>query len=141
MEEVEINNSNTRRPRELQRPFLVRDVVVTAYVSLTPGTGGNSETTLFTAPPGMFADLVRITASNTSSAALGATTAVRVDVRAATGAGIVHTMMINDDDMRESIFQVPLPQDVPGATWTVQAGADLSSGSPILISALFIQNL
>lgn len=126
--------------RQITVPYQMRELVTTAYVVLTPGSGGNTETTLATAAAGQFLDLYQITAANTSSATLGATTSVQVDIRDTTGGGIVHTMMINDDDMRTVTFSPPLPQNTTATRWTVQAGADLSSGSPIAISAAFVKN-
>ena len=101
----------------------------------------NTETALLAGIPGTFLDLVQLTAANTSTSALGVATAVQVDLRDATAGGIVHTMMVNDDDMRTVTFNPPLPQNTAAGTWTVQLGTDLSTGGNVIISAQFIQNL
>ena len=52
--------------RQLTRPFQVRDLIATAYATLTNGT----ETTLLTADAGNYLDLIFVTGSNNSDAAV-----------------------------------------------------------------------
>ena len=115
--------------RQLTRPIQVRDLVKTAYVSITNGT----ETTLRAAVAGAYLDCVSLIASNNSSAA------VSLDIRAVTAGNIIHTLRIPADSTAGWVPQVPWPQDETGNNWTVD-GPD-ETGRTITVSALFSQEI
>lgn len=115
--------------RQLTRPIQVRDLIKTAYVTLSTG----SETTLLAAVAGAFLDLIYIIAANTSSAAQ------QVDIRATTGGNIVSSLYIPANSSVGFALPVPFPQDNQGNNWTVDM-ADVTN-SNILISALFSQEV
>ena len=137
---ADVRASFDKLGRMLTVPYQIRELVSTARVVLTGGAGGNTETTLLASGAGAFSDLFQITAVNTSTATLGSGTSVQLDIRSETGAGVVHSMMINDDDMRVITFNPPLPQNTAAATWTVQTPNDISTGTAIIVSATFVQN-
>jgi len=111
--------------RQLFRPVQVRDLLQTAYASLTTGT----ETTLLAGVAGVFFDLVYIMGTNNSDAA------VTVDIRSATVGGIVTSIRIPANGTAGVSLAVPLPQDVAADTWT----ADLPdiTGTTVTLGALF----
>lgn len=111
--------------RQIVRPVQVRDLMQTAYASLTTGT----ETTLLAGVSGVFMDLVYVMGTNNSDAA------VTVDLRGATGGGIVSSIRIPANGTAGVSLAVPIPQDVAADTWT----ADMPdiTGTTVNISALF----
>ena len=111
--------------RQVTRPVQVRDLVQTAYVSLTTGT----ETTLLAGASGVFHDLIHAIGTNNSDAA------VTVDIRSATGGGIVTSIRIPANGTAGASLTVPIPQDVSADTWT----ADLPdiTGTTVTLSGLF----
>lgn len=115
--------------RTLTRPVQVRDLIATAYVSVTGGT----ETTLLAASAGVFHDLIMLVGSNNSDAA------VSVDVRAVTAGNIVHTLRIPANGTAGFAPAVPWPQDATGNNWTVD-GPD-ESGRTLTFSALFSKEI
>lgn len=115
--------------RQLTRPFQVRDLTLTAYVSVTGGT----ETTLLAASAGSFHDCLMITGSNNSDAA------VSVAIRAVTGGNVIHTMMIPANGMVGWAPAIPWPQDATGNNWTVD-GPD-ETGRTLTFSGLFIREV
>ncbi len=121
--------------RQLVVPFQMRELVRTAYVALSNGT----ETTLLAGSAGEFFDLVSITCANTSAAALGASTDVDIDIRDATGGGVVASIVVQDQDTKTISFPVPVPQNTAATTWTVDM--DDVTGTTVNISALFVRNI
>ena len=115
--------------RQVIRSHQVRDLMKTAYVTLSTG----SETTLLGAVSGAFLDLIYIMGANTSSAA------VQVDIRATTGGNVVATLYIPGNSTAGVALPVAWPQDNQGNNWTVDMG-DIT-GSNVLISALFSQEV
>lgn len=111
--------------RTLTRPVQVRDLIATAYLSVTGGT----ETTLLAASAGVFHDLIMLVGSNNSDAA------VSVDIRAVTAGNIVHTLRIPANGTAGFAPAVPWPQDAAGNNWTVD-GPD-ETGRTLTFSALF----
>lgn len=111
--------------RQIMRPLQVRDLMQTAYATLSNG----SETTLLAGASGVFHDMVYIMGANDSGAA------VQVDIRAATGANKVMTLEIPANGTAGVSLPVPIPQDVAADTWT----ADMPdiTGTNVYISALF----
>jgi hypothetical protein len=111
--------------RQITRPVQVRDLIATAYVSVTNGT----ETTLRAGVAGAYLDCIMLVGSNASDAA------VSVDIRAVTGGNIVHTLRIPANGTAGWAPQVPWPQDEMGNNWTVD-GPD-ETGRTLTFSALF----
>lgn len=115
--------------RTLTRPMQVRDLIRTAYVTLSTGT----EATLITAAAGTFYDCIWMAFANTSTAA------VQIDVRAVTAGNIVHSAYVPANSTVGWAPPVPWPQDATGNNWTVDMGDFTNSN--VLITALFSQEL
>lgn len=111
--------------RQVMRINQVRDLIQTAYATLSNGT----ETTLLAGAASTFHDLIYIMGANDSGAA------VQVDIRAATAANKVMTLEIPANGTAGVSLPVPIPQDVAADTWT----ADMPdiTGTNVYISALF----
>lgn len=111
--------------RQVMRINQVRDLMQTAYATLSNGT----ETTLLAGASGVFHDLVYVMGANDSDAA------VQVDLRAATAANKVMTIEIPARGTAGVSLPTPLPQDVAADTWT----ADMPdiTGTNVYLSALF----
>lgn len=115
--------------RALMRPVQVRDLIATAYVTLSTGT----EATLLAAVAGNFLDLISVIAVNTSTAA------IQCDIRATTAGNIVQTLYIPAGATAGWVPTVPWPQDNQGNNWTVDMG-DFTNTS-LIISALFSKEI
>ena len=115
--------------RQVMRNIQVRDLIATAYVSLT----GGAETTLKAGVAGAFLDLIYILGANDSDGA------VRVDIRAVTGGNIVTSIVVPPYGTAGVSLPVPIPQDATGNNWT----ADMPdiSGTTVTLSALFSQEI
>src|SRR3990167_7676002 len=115
--------------RQLIRPVQVRDLIATAYVSLTNGT----ETTLLAGVAGSYLDLIYVMGANNSDVA------VSVDIRAVTAGNIQTTIRIPANGTAGVSLPVPIPQDETGNNWT----ADLPdiTGTTITLSALFSKEI
>jgi len=111
--------------RQITRPVQARDLILTAYTTLSTGT----EATLLTAAAATYADLIYIMGANESSAA------VQVDIRAVSAGNIVMTLEIPANSTAGVALPVPFPQDATGNAWTVDM-ADIT-GTTVAISALF----
>jgi hypothetical protein len=111
--------------RQIVRPVQVRDLIATAYASLTTGT----ETTLLSGIASTFLDLIYVMGTNNSDAA------VTVDLRSATGTNIVTSIRIPANGTAGVSLSVPIPQNVAADTWT----ADMPdiTGTTVTLSALF----
>lgn len=115
--------------RQVNRPIQVRDLIHTAYVSVTGGT----ETTLRAAVAGACLDLIMIVGSNNSDAA------VSVDIRPVTAGNIINTLRIPANGTAGWTPPVPWPQSEQGNNWTVD-GPD-ETGRTLTFSALFSQEI
>lgn len=115
--------------RQVIRTLQVRDLIQTAYVSVTNGT----ETTLRAAVAGAFLDLIMIVGSNNSDAA------VSIDIRPVTGGNIINTLRIPANGTAGWTPPVPWPQSEQGNNWTVDAPDQ--TGSTYTFSALFSQEV
>ena len=115
--------------RQVVRNIQVRDLIQTAYVSVTNGT----ETTLRAAVSGAFLDLIMIVGSNNSDAA------VSVDIRPVTAGSIINTLRIPANSTAGWTPPVPWPQSEQGNNWTVD-GPD-ETGRTLTFSALFSQEV
>lgn len=115
--------------RQVTYPYQVRDNISTARASVANGT----ETTLFAGVAGTKHDLLYVSGSNDSDAAVSA------DIRDATGGGIITTLHIPANATEFISFPAPVPQNFAADTWTVDI-PDIT-GTTVNISALFIKNV
>lgn len=104
------------------------DVVSPITVTLST----TSETTLQAGASGVFFDLSSIVISNTSGSA------VRVDIRSATGGDVVMSFQVPAGDTRGVVLSVPRNQATAGANWTAQLA---SSVTDVRISAQFLRRI
>lgn len=111
--------------RTLVRPVQVRDLICTAYVSVSNGT----ETTLISAVAGSFLDLIYIMGANASDAA------VTASIRAVSTGNIVMTLQLPANGTAGIACPIPLPQDATGNAWTVDL-PDIT-GTTAYFTALF----
>lgn len=112
--------------RQVMRPIQVRDLISTAYATISTGT----ETTLLSAAgAGVFSDLIYIMASNTSNAA------VQVDVRSVTAGNVEFTIEVPASGTAGKSLPVPWPQGNANNNWTVDMG-DFTN-TTVYVSALF----
>lgn len=115
--------------RQVHKPLQVRDLVLTAYVSVSNGT----ETTLRAAVAGAYLDLTMLKLGNTSDAA------VSVDIRAVTGGNIVDTVVVPPYGTAGYSSVVPYPQADTGNNWTIDL-PDIT-GTTVYATALFSQEV
>jgi hypothetical protein len=129
--------------RQLVTPYQVRDLVRTAFVSITNGT----ETTLLASSAGKTFDLVWVSASTNSTWPVSGPTSsslqgsVFVDIRCTTAGNIVTSLTLPPSDRGNLTFNpvIPWPQDATGNNWTVDMN-DIT-GTTANISAIFIENV
>lgn len=130
-EQVEVPGDVQGRP--IVYPYQIRDLMSTAYATLN----SNNETTLLAAPAGVFLDLIQLSCANLSTAA------VSVDIRDATGGGVIKTISLPGSTTVPVPITAPIPQNLQATTWTVKfnanTGTDLS-GTTVDVDALFVQN-
>ena len=120
-----VNASYDDLGRQLTRPIQARDLVKTAYTSLTNGT----EATLLAAVAGSYLDLVYLMGANNSDVA------VTVDLSPVTAGNVVMTLQIPANGTAGIACPIPLPQGDTGNNWT----ADLPdiTGTTVYLTALF----
>lgn len=113
--------------RQINRPVQVRDLIATAYATLTNGT----ETTLLAATAGSFHDLIYVMGANSSDVA------VAVDIRPVTAGNVVMTLVVPASGTAGVSVPVPIPQSGSdtGNNWTADMG-DIT-GTTVYLSALF----
>jgi len=112
--------------RSIQRPLQVRDLMATAYATLSTGT----ETTLLSAGgAGVYHDLVYVMGANTSDSA------IQVDLRDVTAGNVITTIEIPSGGTAGISLPVPIPQGNPNNNWTADM-ADVSN-TTLYISGLF----
>lgn len=115
--------------RQLTRPIQVRDLIATAYVALTSGSGYGTETTLLAGSSGVFNDLIYVMGSNTSDVA------VTVDLRASTGGTVIMSLRIPANGTAGVSLTSPIPAPFADHTWTVDLPDE--TGGNVYVSALF----
>lgn len=115
--------------RQVMRPMQVRDLILTAYATVSNGT----ETTLRAAVAGAYLDLITLVGANNSDAA------VSVDIRAVTAGGVVGNLQIPANGTAGFALPVPYPQQETGNNWTVDL-PDIT-GTTISFTALFSQEV
>lgn len=124
-----VSSSHDDLGRQIMRPVQVRDLTLTAFVTVSNGT----ETTLRAAVAGAYIDLIMVVGANNSDAA------VSVDIRAVTGGGVVSNLQIPANGTAGFALPVPYPQQETGNNWTVDL-PDIT-GSTISFTALFSQEV
>src|SRR3990167_6340522 len=124
--------------RQVVWPYQVRDLLQTAYVTLSNGT----QQVLLAGSAGVFHDLISVSVTNSSTVAdTAVSTFAIVDLRSATNGGIVQTLVVKNG--RTVIFQPPVPikQDVAADAWMADMNDINMVGGLITVSALFIKNI
>lgn len=126
-----VDNGDAVRPRAddlgrlVTRPHQARDLMATAYVSLSNGT----ETTLLSGAASTLHDLIYVTCANQSDAA------TYVDFRCGTAGSVVLTVEIPAEATAGVALPSPIPMPEVAQAWTVDM-PDIT-GTTIDISALF----
>ena len=115
--------------RQVMRPVQVRDLIATAYATLSNGT----ETTLLSASAGVYHDLIYVMGANNSDVA------VTVDVRGVTAGNVVMTLQVPANGTAGIACPVPLPQAETGNNWTADMG-DIT-GTSVYLTALFSKEI
>lgn len=123
------NFASDKLGRALIRPLQVRDLISTAYVTISSGT----ETTLIAASAGAFLDCIWMGFANQSTAA------VQVDVRCTTAGNIINTVYIPAQSTAGWAPPIPWPQDATGNNWTIDM-PDIT-GTTVTAQALFSKEL
>ena len=113
--------------RQLTRPYQARDLINTAYASLTTGT----KTALTTGISGSYLDLCQITCANNSDAA--------AIVTLTDESTIVRSISVPANGVSHLNFQVPLKQSTTGVAWYVDL-PDIT-GTTIEVTAEFAQEV
>ena len=115
--------------RALTRPIQARDLLATAYATVTNIT----ETVLLAGAAGVFHDLIFVKFSNQSGAA------VNVELRSSTGGTVVDTFSVPANSTVGYAPPVPIPQSVgeAQAAWTFKNAASDDSTTTIAASGLF----
>lgn len=124
-----VTSTHDKLGRQVTRNTQVRNLISTAYVSLTNGT----ETTLLAGVAGSYLDLMYLLGTNSSDVA------VTVDVRAVTSGNIQTSLRIPANGTAGVALSTPIPQDETGNNWTVD-GPD-ETGRTITVSALFSREI
>lgn len=113
--------------RQLTRPYQVRDLISTAYATLTTGT----KTQLIAGVSGSFLDLLQISCYNNSDAA----TVVTLTDESTT----IRTLPVPANNVTNVNYQIPLKQSATGVAWYVDL-PDIT-GTTIEITAEFAQEI
>lgn len=129
--------------RQIVVPYQVRDLIKTAYVSISNGT----ETTLLAGVAGVFFDLISLSASTTSTFGVSTLVPPYVDIRCTRGSGVVASLPIGGLSATNTgaarlntlVMSAPIPQDEADSSWTVDMN-DIT-GTTVNIQALFIRNI
>ena len=118
--------------RPLITPIQVRDLIATAYASVTNVT----ETTLLAGIASTFLDLIYVKFSNQS------TGAVNVGLRGSTGGTVMDIFSIPANSTVGYVLPRPMPQGTEaGSVWTFQNQASDDSTTSISVSALFSKEI
>lgn len=113
--------------RQLTRPYQVRDLIATAYASLTTGT----KTVLRSGVSEAYLDLMQISCYNNSDAA----TVVTLTDESTT----VRTIPVPANNVTHINYQIPLKQSATGVAWYVDL-PDIT-GTTIEVTAEFVQEV
>lgn len=123
------NMTTDKLGRQLVRPIQVRELLATAYTTISTGT----ETTILTAGAGTYLDCIWMAFANTSGVAQ------QIDIRNVSAGNIVHSIMVPASGTAGWAPPVPWPQDATGNAWTAD-GADVT-GSTVYITSLFSKEI
>lgn len=118
--------------RQLSRPVQVRELLKTAYATLTNG----AETTLLAGTAGEFNDLIWISFTNLSTAAVALNTGAQVDIRSTTAGPVVLSAYVENKATVTIHPAVPIPMNTAADAWTADR-SDIGASANILVSALF----
>lgn len=113
--------------RQLTRPYQVRDLIATAYASLTNGT----KTVLRAGVSEAYLDLMQISCYNNSDAA----TVVTLTDESTT----IRTIPVPANNVTHINYQIPLKQSATGVAWYVDL-PDIT-GTTIEVTAEFAQEI
>lgn len=117
--------------RTLTRPIQVRDLMATAFVTITD----SSEDTLIAGVASTYLDLIYILAANESGAA------VNLAFRTGTGGSTMFELEVPAESTAGVSLPVPIPASEVAQAWTVQnTGSDISN-TTVNISALFSKEI
>ena len=117
--------------RQLITPYQVRDLVGTAYVTIT--TSG--ETALLAGIASTLLDVMQVVCCNESGAA------VNLDFRTGTAGAVMFSVTVPANATAGFVPVVPIPQTEAVQAWTVQNDGTDISNTTVNISALFIKNV
>ena len=115
--------------RTLRAGYFFRDIVTTGYAALD----GVVEAAIMGGAASRFTDLVKISGTNTSTAAIA------VDIRSGTGSGIMDTILIPSANTLTKLYEVPLASSEQNVPWTAQAKGTEATGAPITISMVGVK--
>lgn len=115
--------------RQIITPVQMRGLRMTAYATLTSGSGFGSETILLASGSGAYLDLMYMMGTNNSDAA------VQIDFRASTGGTVLASLQIPAGGTAGVALPSPIPGPWTDHTWTIDA-PDIT-GTNVTISALF----
>jgi len=119
--------------RQVMRPLQVRDLIKTAYATLTSGSAYGTETTLLASGAGKILDLIYMMGTNDSDAA------VTIDFRASTAGTVLAKLRIPANGTAGVALSVPIPGPWADHTWTID-GEDIT-GTNVAITALFSEEV
>lgn len=124
-----VNGMKDKLGRTIVVPGHIRDLVTFGTVTIT----GTAETTILAAgAAGVFHDITSIKFANTSA------TAVRVDLREATGSNVVDCFYVPAGDMRGAVYTTPYKQNFAANNWTAQVSAAVTD---VRISIQAVKNI
>lgn len=113
--------------RQLTRPYQVRDLITTAYASLTTGT----KTSLLAGVAGAFFDLAQISCYNNSDAA--------TNVTLTDESTTIRTIPVPASNVTHVNYQIPLKQSATGVAWYVDL-PDIT-GTTVEVTAEFLREI
>ena len=113
--------------RQVMRPVQVRDLIGTAYATVTNIT----ETSLIAGASGVFNDLISVVAANQS------TGAVTLDFRASTGGTVTFTLEIPATGTAGISWNIPYPAPAAASSWTIQNASSDDSTTSVDVTATF----
>ena len=117
--------------RQLTRPVQVRDLIATAFVTLTD----SSEDTLLAGVSATFLDLIYVMAANESDAA------INLAFRTGTAGSTMFELEVPAQGTVGVSLQVPIPASEVAQAWTVQNTGSDHSNTTVNISALFSKEI
>ncbi len=117
--------------RQLITPYQVRDLMATAYVTITTGI----ETALLAGVASTFLDPIHIICANESGAA------VNLDFRTGTAGTVMFSVTVPANATAGFVPVVPIPQTEVQQAWTVQNDGTDVSNTTVNVAGLFVKNI